>query len=193
MTAYLEPISQPKGLMVRMGYWYTRREFGRVPEPLSVFCARMPTAFTSFYGKIGKLDGKLTLPPELVTLVREQVATTNQCEFCMDSNRFAALNKVSIKPAKLDALPDFESSPEFTEAERAALRFATAVTRERRGDRELVTGLRTHFDERQVCELVWLVASEHLYNINNIALNIGSAGMCPASPNPSADAAWSRV
>jgi hypothetical protein len=25
---------------------------------------------------------------------------------------------------------------------------------------------------------VWLVASEHLYNLNNIALNIGSDGFC---------------
>src|SRR5205085_2778999 len=39
----------------KLGYRYTRRRFGQVPGPLSVFCARMPTAFTSFYGKVSKL------------------------------------------------------------------------------------------------------------------------------------------
>jgi hypothetical protein len=38
--------------------------------------------------------------------------------------------------------------------------------------------LERHYEERQICEIVWLVATEHLYNVNNVALNIGSDGYC---------------
>jgi len=37
MSTYLAPIEQPEGLMLKLGYRYTRRQFGKVPGPLSVF------------------------------------------------------------------------------------------------------------------------------------------------------------
>ena len=35
-----------------------------------------------------------------------------------------------------------------------------------------------YFTHRQFCEIVWLVASEHLYNLTNIGLNIHSDMLC---------------
>jgi hypothetical protein len=34
---------------------------------------------------------------------------------------------------------------------------------------------------RAICEIVWLVASEHLYNMTNIGLNIHSDMLCDIS------------
>ena len=34
---------------------------------------------------------------------------------------------------------------------------------------------------REICEIVWLVASEHLYNMTNIGLNIHSDMLCDIS------------
>ena len=164
--------------MLKLGYFFTRKQFGSVPGPLGVFCARMPFAFTGFYGKLGKLDKKLTIPAETAVLVREQVARTNVCAFCIDANRWAAINKAGVEAAKLDALEDYDASPLFTDAERAALEYATEVTREKEVRADTFAALRRHYDERQICEIVWLVASEHLYNINNIALGIESEGYC---------------
>ena len=31
-----------------------------------------------------------------------------------------------------------------------------------------------YYSEREICEIVWLVASEHFYNLTNIGLNIHS-------------------
>ena len=168
--------------MLKLGYFFTRKQFGSVPGPLGVFCARMPFAFTSFYGKLAKLDKRLTLSADTALLIREQVARTNVCAFCIDANRWAAINKAGVEEAKLDALEDYDASPLFTDAERAALDYATEVTREKDVRDDTFAALRRHYDERQVCEIVWLVASEHLYNINNVALNIGSAGMCELTP-----------
>lgn len=35
-----------------------------------------------------------------------------------------------------------------------------------------------YYSEREICEIVYLVASEHLYNITNIGLNIHSDMIC---------------
>ena len=74
MDTFLSPIEKPKGLMMKLAYYFTRREFGKVLTPLKVHSARLPLAFALFYSKIGKLDKKLLLPPETALLIREQVA-----------------------------------------------------------------------------------------------------------------------
>jgi hypothetical protein len=38
--------------------------------------------------------------------------------------------------------------------------------------------MRKHYSERAICEIVWLVASEHFYNITNLGLNIHSDMLC---------------
>ncbi len=66
--------------------------------------------------------------------------------------------KAGIPEAKLAALPETETSPEFTDRERAALDFATAIVRE---DREVTDDewarLRENFSEPEVVELVFAV------------------------------------
>lgn len=179
---YLAPVARPKSLMLRLAYAFTRRQFGQVPGPLSVFSARMPGAFTRFYMKVGMLDRKLTLPRETAVLVRERVASLNVCRFCMDASRWVALNKLGVDPAKLDALTAFEASPLFSDSERAALAFASELTQHRHVSPATFAELARHYSEREICELCFLVSSEHLYNLNNIGLNVGSAGMCDARP-----------
>jgi len=167
--------------MLKLAYLYTRRQFGQVPGPLSVFCARMPTAFTRFYMKAGMLEKKLKLASETAVLIRERVASANMCLYCMDANRWSAINKAGVDAAKLDALTDYQTSPLFSDSERAALAFATELTEDRHVSPDTFAELARHYSEREICDIVFLVASEHLYNVNNIGLNIGSAGMCEAS------------
>src|SRR6516162_11353714 len=116
VDTFLPPIEKPKGLMMRLAYYFTRRQFGKVLTPLKVHSARLPLAFGLFYGKIGKLDKKLTLPPETVLLVREHVARINVCLFCMDIGRSFAL-EASMNQAKFDALEQYRTSPFFTDVE----------------------------------------------------------------------------
>jgi hypothetical protein len=48
------------------------------------------------------------------------------------------------------------------------------------------SSLSRHYSEREICEIVWLVASEHLYNMTNIGLNIHSDMLCDISRRPAA-------
>jgi alkylhydroperoxidase family enzyme len=156
--------------------------FGVVPAPFSVFGSRMPFSFLSFYSKVNRLDGKLTLPKELQVLVRERVASINLCTWCMDAQRWFVQRKSTATLPKLDALEDYRTSELFSPAERAALDYATALTRNRSVPVEVFDALGRNFTERQTCELAWLVSSEHLYNISNIGLGIESDGLCELKP-----------
>jgi alkylhydroperoxidase family enzyme len=173
----LPPIERPRRLMMKLVYAMTRRQYGRVLTPLKVFAARMPLAFGQFYGKISALDKKLLLPQETLMLIREQVSRTNVCRFCMDIGRYYSI-KASLDQAKFDALEDYRTSPVFTDAERAALDFVTELTRNNRADPRIFSQLARFYTEREICEIIWLVASEHFYNMTNIGLNIHSDMLC---------------
>lgn len=177
-ASYLAPIEKPKGILLKIIYWYTRRQFGMVPRPFSVFCARMPSAFARFFGKVSQLDKKLELPYETSFLVREQVKGINGCAWCIDVGRWYAVNKMPQILPKLDALHEHRTSQLFSDRERAALAFATELTERKHVSPETFAELSRHFSEREICDIVWCVSSEHLYNINNHGLNIGSDGLC---------------
>jgi len=180
MDTFLAPIENPQQPMMKLVYAMTRREFGKVMTPLKVFVARMPLAFGMFYGKISKLDKKLTLPPETVMLVRERVAHINVCEFCIDIGRAFAI-KAQMNEAKFDALEDYKTSPLFTDAERAALDYVTELARDKQVEPGTFARMAHYYSERAICEIVWLVASEHFYNMTNIGLNIHSDMLCDIS------------
>ena len=115
-------------------------------------------------------------------LVRHQVARLNVCRFCCDIGRWYAEHVFKLSGAKFDALEEYRTSGFFTEAQRAALDYATQLTREKRVDPVTFAALKKYYNEREICEIVWLVASEHLYNITNLGLNIHSDMLCDVRP-----------
>jgi alkylhydroperoxidase family enzyme len=123
--------------------------------------ARLPPAFGLFYSKISKLDQKLTLSPEMVLLIRHQVARINICLFCIDIARSFTI-KVSMndESTKFDALDQYRTSPLFSDAERAALDYVTELTTDKKVNPDTFARVSRHYSEREICEIVWLVASE---------------------------------
>jgi len=178
MTTYLPPIEKPRSPLLRMVYFFSRRQTGKVITPIATFAARMPFAFMSYYGKLSRLDRKLQLPRPTIVAIREQVASINMCLFCMDAARWYALRESGDNQARLDALPEYRTSPLFTDAERAALDYATELTTDKKVGPATFARLARCYSEREICDIVWLVASEHLNNMTNIGLNIGSDGLC---------------
>ena len=174
---FLPPIEKPKALIMKLVYALSRWQFGKVLTPVKVYAARMPNAFGTFFGKVSTLDKKLQLPRETVFLIREQVARINVCLFCTDIGRAFAI-KESMNEAKFDALEEYKTSSLFSDAERAALDYAAELTRDKQVNQGTFNRLANYYSEREICEIVWLVASEHLYNVTNIGLNIHSDLLC---------------
>jgi hypothetical protein len=83
--------------------------------------------------------------------------------------------------SKLDAISDYRTSPVFSDKERAALEFATELTELRHVSPTAFETLSRHYSEREICEIVWVVATENLSNISNLGLGIGSDGLCEVS------------
>lgn len=181
MDTFLPRIDKPRNPMMKMVYAMDRRMTGKVTAPISVFAARMPLAFGNFYGKLSRLDKKLKLPHATALVIREQVASINMCMFCMDAARWFALKESPENQARFDDLPRYETSPLFSDAERAALDYASELTRNETLQAETFNQLRKFYSEREICDIVWLVASEHVYNLTNRGLGIGSEGLCELS------------
>jgi hypothetical protein len=60
----------------------------------------------------------------------------------------------------------------------AALDYNSEFTKGKKVDSNTFACLAAHFNEGEICDIVWLVASEHLSNLTNIGLNIGWDGLC---------------
>ena len=83
-----------------------------------------------------------------------------------------------MNQAKFDALDQYATSPLFTAAERAALDYVTELTRDKKVNPDTFARMARHYSERAICEIVWLIATEHVYNMTNIGLNIHSDMLC---------------
>jgi alkylhydroperoxidase family enzyme len=95
----------------------------------------------------------------------------------MDIGRAYAIQR-SMNQAKLDVLEQYRIHPLFTDRERAVLDYATELTKDRKVDPATFARLSRYYSEREICEIVWLIASEHVYNMTNIGLNIHSDMLC---------------
>jgi alkylhydroperoxidase family enzyme len=83
-----------------------------------------------------------------------------------------------MNQAKFDALEEYRPSRVFTDAQRTALDYVTELTKNRTVNPDTFARLIQYYSEREICVIVWLVASEHFYNMTNIGLNIHSDMLC---------------
>jgi hypothetical protein len=181
---FLAPIEKPKGLMMKLVYYLVKRQLGKVITPVKVASARMPIAFGMWGAKIYELDKKMVLSKEMIFIIRHQVSRINVCAFCMDIGRYKAMKEL-MNEEKFNAISEYKSSLLYTDAERSALDYVTELTKDKNVHPETFSRLATHYSEREICEIVFLVASEHVSNMTNIGLNIRSDMLCDISKKKS--------
>lgn len=179
---FLSPVEKPKGFFMKIAYFFTKRQMGKVISPLKIHSARLPFAFGKFYQNIPSLDKKLILSKEMIMLIRERVASINMCNFCIDLNQLVVISELMNKN-KFNDLRQYKTSPLFDEKERVILDYVSELTINKKVDQKTFTNLLPYLTEREICEIVYIVASEHLYNITNIGLNINSDLLCDAYLN----------
>jgi alkylhydroperoxidase family enzyme len=123
------------------------------------------------------LDKKLTLRRETVVMIRTRVAQINVCAYCVDATQSYVI-KESMNESKFNELEDYRTSSLFSEAERAALDYVTELTEEKKVDPTTFARMKRFYSDREICEIVYLTASEHISNLTNIGLNIHSDMLC---------------
>jgi uncharacterized peroxidase-related enzyme len=100
-------------------------------------------------------DGSVS--PRTKELVALMVAWLNACEYCTCVHEGIARG-LGVDEAVLSALGDFATSPQFSEAERAALAATVALTREPRAlPPALRQQLEANYDEGEIVEIIALI------------------------------------
>ena len=136
----------------------TEAVMGFVPNSMLIM-ARDPAllaAFSELSALIVVRPGRLS--PGLKALIMYMVSRSAGCQYCAaHTANLAALQDVPTR--KIEALGQFRQSPEFSEAERTALRFAQAAGQVPNavGDAEFAE-LRHYFDEDEIMEIVAVLA-----------------------------------
>lgn len=177
MGARLEPIEKPDGLKMRFVYWMMGRKFGKVMTPLKVVTARIPGSL-GLNRKFQKFHANgIWLEPELKLMVGTLTSEINGCSFCVDLAQSEAIRE-NLGMEKFNALAEYQTSPLFSDRERAALAYAEEVTRHKNVSDATFEELRKHFTDREIVEITWLNAFQNYTNLVNIPLEIEPDGLC---------------
>jgi alkylhydroperoxidase family enzyme len=173
----LQPIDKPTGLMMRIAFWATRREFGKVMTTMKVMFPRAPKMVKLFY-EIQKFETKgMRLEKGLHFMVASLVSQINGCACCTDIARSMVIRE-ELDMEKLNAILQYGTSSLFSNRERAALAFAEEATPHRRVSHSTFEALRDHFTEWEIVEITWLNAVHNYYNLLNVPLEVESDGLC---------------
>ena len=143
----------------------------------------IPEAMTAIQALIGAAH-KSDLSPKLLSLVHLRVSQINGCSFCVDTGTHHA-RKLGETEARISTVAAWRHAPYFSEAERAALALAEAVTR--LADKsdpvpdELWNAAAKHYQERELAALLLYVAVTNVFNRLNVPIGEPAAGAWKAA------------
>jgi len=130
---------------------------GFVPRSMLTM-ARWPQMMHAFAALAGTVNLGGKLPPALKQLVAFVSSNAAGCRYCQAHTSNSA-ERSGLAAEKLDAAFEFETSPLFSDAERAALRLARDASFVPNAVEEAhFETLRQHFSDEEIVELVAVVA-----------------------------------
>ncbi len=123
------------------------------PRPeSSAIRAHVPAAFWFFANAWNDLFRHGGVDHEIKELCRVYVSRSVKCEYC-GNQRSEQGRRVGLAEGQYDELLNFESSPSFTDRQKAALAYAEAIAWHLDTDDAFWTRLYDHFTEPQLVEL----------------------------------------
>jgi len=131
---------------------------GFVPNSIKIM-ARAPGIANAFTGlSYAVLGAPGALGDDLKMLIGFAASAAHGCRYCQAHTAHGAA-RAGVNEAKIKALWDFEQSPLFNDAERAAMRFAqcAAQTPALTSDAEKAA-LKAHFSDEQIIEIISVIA-----------------------------------
>ena len=139
----------------------------RIKNPAMI----IPEAMQALLALNKATEGK-GVPPTTLGLVHMRVSQINGCSVCVDMG-WRMLLQGGETNERLFAVSAWRDAPYFTDAERAALALAEAVTRlSDRADAvpdEIYQEAATHYDERALVALLLSIAVTNVFNRINVA------------------------
>lgn len=111
-------------------------------------------------------------------LVKARVSQINGCAFCL-AYHLKMLRGLEVEQARLDLIAAWRESPNFSDAERAALAWAEEMTHmdDRAPSEEVYEQLKAHFSQDQIIGLNISIASIHAWNRLAVGLSFSPADL----------------
>ena len=173
----IEPLP-PKhaGLLTRAMYRIARRRYGQVPEPFTVAAHHRGLMVAGAVHETMIERASRTLPVSVRELAVLWTARTIGCSWCVDfGSMLQRLDGLDME--RLKDIDDYATSTAFTDDERAAIRYADAMTTDPHTvTDEQVADLRARFGFAGVIELTYQIGVENMRARMNTALGITEQG-----------------
>ena len=167
---------RPDGVLRRLAWWYSRRTFGEVVDPV-----RAAARHSGVLVAMGALEmaagrGWRRLDPHLRSLVVQAVAGRIGCSWCMDFGYYEGIQQ-GVDPRKVRDVPRWRESDVYDERERSVLEFAEAATATPAEiPEDLVARLHGLLSDEEITELAAWVALENFRSRFNAGLGLTSQG-----------------
>jgi uncharacterized peroxidase-related enzyme len=154
----LAPLSRAQAPELKAEFDATEKRMGFLPNSVLIMARKpkMVKAFQAMSAAIWDPEGKVPMP--FKRLLAHVASRAAGCQYCVAHTGEGAV-KLGVEERRLDAVWDYEHSPLFNDAERAALGVAVgggcvpnAVTD------EMFLELRKHWTEEQIVEIVGVIA-----------------------------------
>ena len=121
--------------------------------------AHRPRVLEQFQGFFGAIMREGDVDPGLKQMVAHVVSRSAGCRYCQAHTGHFAHTLAGVEIAKIEAVWEFERSPLFSEAERAALRLAAAAGLAPNGATDgHFEELHEHYSESEIVEIVAVVS-----------------------------------
>ena len=157
-NARLQPLPPEHSPELREQFDSMKKNLGFVPNSILIMQRKpkMAKAFAQMTASIWEPDGKVDRG--LKRLIAHVASRTAGCQYCMAHTAGGAL-LFGIEDQKLAAIWDYQTSPLFSEAERAALDLAVAgAAVPNAATDEMFADMRKHWSEEQIVEIVGVIA-----------------------------------
>ena len=148
------------------------RAMGYLPNDVLSLC-HWPELLQSLGGLVHTVLQTGEVHPTLKRLIGVISSRTQGCTYCTAHSSYGA-NQLGVDAEKIAALFEFETSPLFTDAERAVLRVAWhgALQPNAVADEDF-EALKAHFSDREIVEIVAVLSLYGFLNRWNGTLNTG--------------------
>jgi AhpD family alkylhydroperoxidase len=173
----IAPVPPKKAnLLTRVMYRVARRRFGEVPEPFTIAAHHPRLLVANAVHEMLLESGSKKLPANVRELAVFWTARTVGCSWCVDfGSMLQRLDGLDVE--RLKYVDEYATSPLFTDDERAAIRYAAAMTTDPHTvTDEQVADLRNRFGDAGVIELTYQIGVENMRARMYSALGITEQG-----------------
>ncbi|OCB34811.1 transposase [Mycobacterium malmoense] len=173
----IEPLSPRRaGLLTRAMYRIAKRRYGQVPEPFTVTAHHRKLMVAGAVHETMIDRASKALPASVRELAVLWTARSIGCSWCVDfGSMLQRLDGLDVE--RLKDIDRYATSSLFTDDERAAIRYADAMTTDPHTvTDEQVADLRARFGDAGVIELTYQIGLENMRARMNTALGITEQG-----------------